>query len=339
MSSRKSVSVVTVLAVVLLIVSGCTLFDGLLGGKKQTLPLGASLWYKGQQYTSVTAHPLDSDGGLVVTVKLEDECYTDWDDGSPVESVNREASHAYTRKGTFAIECWAEDGNTRYESKFSVVSTNEKPTIGKTLLYQDALHTGDAIACWLTPHIGGCNADGSYLYSGGIIDPDGDEMRKRITVNEVQEKLVDGVLARLEVVKKYSVFSLHDRSNITGRWVDVWGFWLAVGWTGQIPPYSFGMVPYESLAPRLVLDPLFLPQGLFVKGWDFPVWPDPGCPDCDGDDDDEITDPSPEETDGETYVRITVESIDRWGGYYGLRWRYDVSGKTCSTGAVLINPK
>jgi hypothetical protein len=318
----------------------------LLGSDAEILPLEVTLWCRGQQYVSVSAHPTDAEGGLPIEIVPSEECFTDWGDGSPVSLVEASGGgHTYTRAGEFVVECWT-DGDPRKEATLSVTAVNQRPAIGSTLLYEDAFEWRQQLTVLVHPHVAGCNsATGEYLYDMGCFDPDGDETRKRLRVKLLQEILVGdpdegdelppgvevGDLIRYEVLEEWSVFSIHDRSNVTGQWADVWGFWFQVGWDGSLPPYPFATWTYEALAPEISVDDPFTVLNIGPKDWPGPDWPD--CGDCPGD---EEPDPDPEETpdlnevSGDCFVQVKLEVIDRWGGFYGLAWLHDIP--SCAEG-------
>jgi len=321
------------------VLAGCSWLGDLLV-KEELEPLVATLWYMDTRYERVVQHPQDSLGGLPVRVDVSEPCFINWGDGSATYwSESLSTSHTYTSEGKFAINCWLEG---QQPVTFEVVATNTRPVIGEDLLTEPKLHWRDDYLVLLSPHVAGCNgATGEYTYDMGVIDPDGDETRKRFTVTLIREVLVGepdegedlpdgysvGDLLRYDTVQEFSVFSLHDRENVTGNWADVWGVWFRIGWSGQVPPWPFGTWTYESLAPDYVDAPDPFPTAaLSPKEWPQPDWPDPGeCPDCGGDEPNEPPDPYVPETEGDCFIKIVLQAVDRWGGYYGLAWKYPIS--------------
>lgn len=347
--------VLMVLAVLMLFtLTGCELIQNLIpgGGAVVYEPLEAFIFMNGGNYTSWTGHPTDEDGGLIITVRSAEPCFIDWGDGSVDTPNGTMMQHTYTWAGIFTVRCYTND--PPQEVFLKVTATNERPVIGYTLLYDSILSWRQGYTVLLNPHIGGCDsATGEFLYDAGVIDPDGDSTRKRITAQLVQEVLTDGEVTGYKTLETWTVFSIHDRSNITNKWVDVWGFWFSAGGTGVIPPYPFGTWPYGALDPSgvgpMALD---LPECPDVSmkalpvpmDWPGPDWPDPGCPDCedpedppvDPDDPDDPEDPpaNPVVTAGDCYALIKVEAVDQWGGYAGLVWKYGMPScsENCSGG-------
>jgi len=320
----------------LIFLCGCSWIQGLTPPIDKT-PLDVVLIYQGQQYNVVQAHPLDSVGGLEVSLRAEESHYVNWGDGGPNEHSSGSVYHVYESAGEFEILCWTDSK----EKSFRVIAENQRPMIGNSLLYNDSLLWRDAVAVWLNPSVSGCDSStGNFLYERGILDPDGDETRVRIRVDVVREWLVNDIPSRHEVIKECTVYSIHDRSVITNQWADVWGFWFSVGHQGMHPPYPFATIPYSALAPDYTKNEPFALGSVGPMAWPMPDWPDPGCTDCDDEDtgteDPEAGDPEAgdvEEEQGQCFVRIIIQVIDRWGGYYGLTWLYPApcSDNHCST--------
>jgi hypothetical protein len=296
-------ALITALVLMVAFVGGCKLFDG--GGAIDVALIVDNVDWG----TSYEGHPTGD--GLLVGLMTDIPATIAWGDASHTESDGY-AEHTYTRAATFEVTAQAENK----VGAATVTVINDPPEMGDTLLLVNGLTCGEPISVWLNPHVHGCDrSTGYFLWEGGISDPDSDEMRVNIEVHLLREKLDEGSLAGYQTVREYTVYSLHDRSVISGRWVDVMGFWFAVGWSGSLPPYPFATIPYTALEPRA--EPKWL-------------WPCPGC-----DPDDPIVDPDPDPDPGfelgDCFVAITIRVVDKWGEYEGKRWLYGLNVCDCDT--------
>jgi hypothetical protein len=299
----KAIKITVVLLVIGISLAGCSLF--------RADPPEIYLVLEEQTGKTVSGHPEGE--GLRVGLQSSEPVAIAWGDG---DTNNSETyyEHVYERAGSMTVTATNGKGAT---ATATVIVENEAPEMGDTLLLASGVLCEEPIAVWLNPHVHGCDrGTGCFLYQAGITDPEGDEIRVRVDAAVVQA-YVDGEeeIKEYKRVQKVSVFSLHDRSYISGQWRDILGFWLTAGWSKVTPPYPFSTVPHTSLEPR------FEPQ------W---IWDCPGC----GDDPPEEDPETPEEpglTASDCYLEITVRVVDKWGGYNGKAWRYLMNTCNCDT--------
>ena len=327
--------------------AGCSLLG--IGNEEVVIPLEANLIFEGGTFETVQAHPQDANG-LLVSIEVSENCKIDWGDKSSLEDYEGIILHHYfTRQGSYTVKASVVDGDTLKEKKLYVVLENQNPYMAD-FLTMDFGYTGggssqsgmspfiyrENLTIPLNPRVAGCDSTtGEFTYSYGTFDPDGDEIRFRIRALKQQEGLVDGIRAKWFTIEEWAVFSLHDRSLISGIWSEIMGFWLQTGWKGMIPPFPFATVSRESLLPRehelfKSIDAMSTSNSFKSLIGDLPpLWPP--CEDCDDPDPDpDPDDPVIEYEGGDCYLRIIVQVMDRFGGYNQHVWDYPLVSCDCS---------